>query len=274
MIFDETPLENQDFWDLPITDKWVPVAVESPDVITEEDRFDMLFSLDSVFRYWGSGNDKKFEDELKQITGVSEDGEVIPWDYCDTDVFKVQLFSSAYINGPHAFFNYRTGKVSGCFSIGKWPEKVGTSREELEFVARKWPKYKFFVTFFDNIYTDKTYECKPLCTLLIHNGSIQRVKTRTVNETRYTELSDYTYGSTGCRHHPFLLRYIDNRDNKISDVLSWIYLHVPGFIHRWLIGYNNPWEYQGEQYFSKEEAFELCKKWREKNGKLQLRGNQ
>lgn len=265
MKFDYTPLEDQDFWNLPITDKWVPVTIESPDVITEEDRFDMLFRLDSTFRYFGSGNDHEFEFKLRELTGVDEDGENIPWEYYDTDVFAVELFSSAYVNGPHSFFNFRTGKVSGCFSIGKWPEKVGTSKEELEFIARHYPKYRFFVTFFDNIYNEEGCEVVPVCTLLVHNGSITRVKTRSVNETRYTELTDYTFGSTGCKHHSFIERYMENRDNRISDVLNWIYCHTPSFIFKYIIGYNDPWNYQSEQYFSKEEAFELCRKWRSKN---------
>ena len=42
MKFSYEPLETQNFWEIPISEKWVPVTVESPDVITPEDREDII----------------------------------------------------------------------------------------------------------------------------------------------------------------------------------------------------------------------------------------
>lgn len=236
MKFNETPVEG-DFWNIPLDLKWVPVTVESPDIITEEDRLDMLFRLDSAFTE--GGNDLEFNSRLK---------ESLDWEYLKGEIFRVDLLSSACFYGPSAFFNFRTGRVQGCFEIGKFPESIQSVRQELEFISERYPKYRFFVTFFDNF--------KSICTLLIHNNTIKRVKTRTLKQVKYTELTDYTYGSSGCRHRSFLERYVTVRDNLLSKILMWIMLRVPDFR-------KYPLDYSEEQYFSKREAFELLRRFKD-----------
>lgn len=257
MKFSYEPLETQNFWEIPISEKWVPVTVESPDVITPEDREDMLFRMDNVFTWFGLGNDHDFEAELFKRAKVNEETREIPWETCMTEVFRVDLFSSSYVGGPSAFFNYRTGKVSGCFQIGKWPGSVKYAKDELEFVAKRYPRYRFFVTFFDYFYVGKKCECRPVCTLLVHNGKITQVKTRTSKEVSYTELTDYTYGSTGCKHKNFLDRYMWNRENWLTKLMIWVCLRLPRFSFR----EPDPTSCQEEQYFSKEEAYALAEKW-------------
>lgn len=246
MKFSEEPLKDQNFFDIPLPLKWTPVTIESPDVITEEDRLDMLFRLDTVFQPYGGGNDREFNDRIRELSGFKDN----PWAYYGGGCFRVELFSSSYVYGPHSFFNFRNGKVSGCFSIGKFPQIVGGSLPEFEFIAKRYRKYRFFVTFFD--------DRKSICTLMIFDGKIQRVKTRTLKEVRYTEMTDYTYGSTGCNHRSFVERYVTNRDNLLSRVLSWVVLRLPDFGN----SYDYYLECSEEKYFSDKEAFELCKKWR------------
>lgn len=239
--FDETMHIDQNWKEITINDKWVPVVIESPDIIGWNDTVKMICQCDSMFSgYRVGGNDRVWNRTVWDEAGVPE--EVPDWLYADDPVYKgnmlapaqlklnevrdkfvrkwntnpgicsdatvfqSELFSSAYIGGPFSFVNLKTGKVGLVHNIGKWCGKVGYIADELEWFAKNYPQYKFFVTFCDNDYTEDGVTQIELCTLMLYDGKITRVTTRTKKQFKYVYKINHLKGSTCAKKTPRLIR--------------------------------------------------------------------
>lgn len=227
--FDETLLENQNWKEIGISGKWAPVVIESPYRITYEDTVSMIMRNDYLFSYseYSGGNDRYWNCMLRdyarlpqrvphwvRISNEPNEEEKEFWTKAhylydeeykkickswnrnpagdlDSQVFSVNLFSSAYIGGPYSFVNFSTGEVGLIHNLGKYPSSVGNCAEELEWFAKTYPNYKFFVTFCDD-------ECNytPLVTLMLWNGEIKVVTTRTKEDWEYVAKINHLKGST------------------------------------------------------------------------------
>lgn len=255
--FDETMLENQNWKDIGIQGKWTPVVIESPYCIDYDDTISMIMRCDYLFSNseYAGGNDRdwnkmlrsyaRLPDDFPRWIDYSKDKEFWtkanemqdaafdkvrkewnrnPVDYSDLQVFAVNLFSSAYYKGPYSFVNFATGQVGLMHNIGKWPGSIGNCAEELEWFAKTYPLYKFFVTFCDEDYNEDKDEfyIKPLVTLMLWNGEIKVVTTRTRKEWGYVENINQFKGSTCAKRPSALHRFVWNKTKlwKITTALS------------------------------------------------------
>ena len=304
--FDETVLDNQNWKDVSIQGKWTPVIIESPYCIDYEDTVSMIMRCDDLFSKseYAGGNDhswnkmlrdyaqlpdsfpswikcnedKDFWIKAREIQDAAFDKVCKEWnrnpvDYSDSQVFAVELFSSAYYKGPHSFVNFATGKVGLMHNIGKWPESVGNCAEELEWFAKTYPLYKFFITFCDEDYDKEKDEfyTKPLITLMLWNGEIKVVPTRTRKEWGYVEKINHLKGST-CAKEPNILReFVWSKTSGIRRLIKsfWESEFAKKYLHNArnerVIRYNDRIAFglDHEKYFDRAHAIAVIDDWNE-----------
>lgn len=317
--FDETVLDNQNWKDVSIQGKWTPVVIESSDCIDYGDTVSMIMRCDDLFSKsdYAGGNDhnwnkmlrdyarlpdsfpnwidyskdKKFWTKANEMQDAAFDKVCKEWnrnpvDYSDAQVFAVELFSSPYYKGPHSFVNFATGKVGLIHNIGKWPGSVGNCADELEWFAKTYPSYKFFITFCDSDYNkekDEFYN-KPLITLMLWNGEIKVVPTRTRKEWGYVEKINHLKGSTCAKEPNILHRFVWDKTNlwKIITALS-IRRNIirplvkifwnSKFAEKYLLDAKNEriiqhndkvsFDYDHEKYFDRAHAISVIDDWNE-----------
>ncbi len=304
--FDETVLDNQSWKDITIQGKWTPVIIESPYCIDYEDTVSMIMRCDDLFSKseYAGGNDhswnkmlrdyaqlpdgfpswikcnedKDFWIKAREIEDAAFDKVCKEWnrnpvDYSDSQVFAVELFSSPYYKGPHSFVNFATGKVGLIHNIGKWPGSVGNCAEELEWFAKTYPLYKFFITFCDSVYNEEKDEfyTKPLITLMLWNGEIKVVPTRTRKEWGYVEKINHLKGSTCAKEpnilHRFVLSKLGGIRRKIR--LFWDSEFAKKYLHNIrnerIIRYNDRIAFglDHEKYFDRAHAISVIDDWKE-----------
>lgn len=304
--FDETVLDNQNWKDVSIQGKWTPVIIESPYCIDYEDTVSMIMRCDDLFSKseYAGGNDhswnkmlrdyaqlpdsfpswikcnedKDFWIKAREIEDAAFDKVCKEWnrnpvDYSDSQVFAVELFSSPYYKGPHSFVNFATGKVGLMHNIGKWPESVGNCAEELEWFAKTYPLYKFFITFCDSVYNEEKDEfyTKPLITLMLWNGEIKVVPTRTRKEWGYVEKINHLKGST-CAKKPNVLReFVWSKTSGIRRKIKlfWESEFAKKYLHNArnerVIRYNDRIAFglDHEKYFDRAHAISVIDDWNE-----------
>lgn len=257
MNFDETATDT-DFRNIEFTEKYVTVYIESPDIVSYDDTVSMIMRCDEMFTELGSGNDHDFSDFCKKCAGFPEElprwlRERVPaetYSALDTEyenelqafqtkwhrnpydgwgIFTVSLFGSNFIDGPTSFVNLKTGKVAGVTTIGKWPGDLSEYMEELEWFAGLYPKYKFFLTFKDT---------EIVCTLMLYNGEIKAVKTRTAKEVRHCLRVNHLEGSTCAKRPNFVMRFLDRvrHDSECSTLkykIAWHLSCIPCYLWHW-----------------------------------------
>lgn len=304
--FDETVLENQNWKNITIQGKWTPVIVESPYCIDYEDTVSMIMRCDNLFaksKYSG-GNDhnwnkmlrdyaqlpddfprwiKSYEDkyfwtkaiEMRDAAfdKIRQEWNRNPADGSDAQVFAVNLFSSAYYKGPYSFINFATGQVGLMHNIGKFPDSVGNCAEELEWFAKTYPLYKFFVTFCDEDYDKEKEEfyIKPLVTLMLWNGEIKVVPTRTKKEWGYVEKINHLKGSTCAKMPNALHRFIWNKTSGIRRLIELFW--ESEFAKKYLLNARNEriirhndkisFGHDHEKYFDRAHAISVIDDWNE-----------
>lgn len=91
------------------------------------------------------------------------------------DVFSVDLFSSCYIGGPTAWFDWNTGKIGSVGTIGKWPENLTSVKSQLEDFAQRYKDIPVTVSFYED-------DLKPITAVLIQNGVCDRVDVLPINK--------------------------------------------------------------------------------------------
>ena len=304
--FDETVLDNQNWKDISFQGKWDPVIIESPDCISYYDTVSMIMRCDDLFSKseYAGGNDhdwnkmlrdyaqlpdsfpswikcnedKDFWEKAREIQDTAFDKFCKEWnrnpvDYSDSQVFTVELFSSAYYKGPHSFVNFATGKVGLMHNIGKWPGSVGNCAEELEWFAKTYPLYKFFITFCDSDYNKEKDEfyTKPLITLMLWNGEIKVVPTRTRKEWGYVEKINHLKGSTCAKEPNILHRFVWNKLSGIRRKirLFWDSEFAKKYLHNIrnerIIRYNDKISFglDHEKYFDRAHAIAVIDDWNE-----------
>ena len=257
MKFNET-LEDIDFKNIRFTEKYVTVYIESPDIISYDDTLSIIMRNDEMFTDFSVGNDDDFRDFCRKAAEMPEKlpdwlrnrtprsyYEILEkqyekeleafnnsWNrnpYGVWGVFSCSLFCSAWCNGPRCFVNYSTGKVEGYNTIGKWPESLSECVEELEWFARLYPQYKFFLTFED---------AEIVCTLMLFNGEIRPVKTRTREQVQHCLTADNLKGSTCAERPGFIERFLDkvriNNDlDSLKYKIAWHVSCIPLYIWHW-----------------------------------------
>lgn len=217
--FDETLLENQDWKNFKLdgATKYAPCFIESPDIVSKDDRITMIVRNEKVFYPGGhGGNCDHFNNFCWSLIGVPKN----PWyslnrikvleeleqckktflDAADTwyeekckeymekyginpynAVFESYLICSHYFS-PDSFI-HEDGRISMYHNIGlKWTEMDDIS-DEIEWFAKMYPRYKVFVTLCSHHYDSK--EPTPLITLMLFNGEVKVVTTRTIDQMRY-----------------------------------------------------------------------------------------
>lgn len=304
--FDETVLENQSWKDITIQGKWTPVIVESPYCIDYEDTVSMIMRCDNLFaksKYSG-GNDRNWNKMLRDYAQLPDDfprwiksdedkyfwTKAIemqdatfdkirqewnrnPADSSDMQVFAVNLFSSAYYKGPYSFVNFATGQVGLINNIGKFPGSVGNCAEELEWFAKTYPLYKFFVTFCDEDYDKEKEEfyIKPLVTLMLWNGEIKVVPTRTKKEWGYVEKINNLKGSTCAKIPNTLHRFVWSKTSGIRRLIKSFWesefakKHLLNARNERIIRYNDKisFNHDHEKYFDRAHAIAVIDDWNE-----------
>ena len=304
--FDETVLDNQNWKDISFQGKWDPVIIESPDCISYDDTVSMIMRCDDLFSKsdYAGGNDhdwnkmlrdyarlpdsfpnwikcnedKDFWEKARETQDAAFDKVCKEWnrnpvDYSDAQVFAVELFSSAYYKGPHSFVNFATGKVGLMHNIGKWPGSVGNCAEELEWFAKTYPLYKFFITFCDSDYNEEKDEfyTKPLVTLMLWNGEIKVVPTRTRKEWGYVEKINHLKGSTCAKEPNILHRFVWSKLSGIRRKirLFWDSEFAKKYLHNIrnerIIRYNDKISFglDHEKYFDRAHAIAVIDDWNE-----------
>ena len=303
--FDETVLENQNWKNITIQGKWTPVIVESPYCIDYEDTVSMIMRCDNLFaksKYSG-GNDQNWNKMLRDYAQLPDDfprwiksyedkyfwTKAIemrdaafdkirqewnrnPADGSDMQVFAVNLFSSAYYKGPYSFINFATGQVGLMKNIGKFPDSVGNCAEELEWFAKTYPLYKFFVTFCDEDYDKEKEEfyIKPLVTLMLWNGEIKVVTTRTKKEWGYVEKINHLKGSTCAKMPNALYRFVWSKTSGIRRLIElfWESEFAKKYLlnarNERIIRYNDKISFhEHEKYFDRAHAISVIDDWNE-----------
>lgn len=304
--FDETVLENQNWKNITIQGKWTPVIVESPYCIDYEDTVSMIMRCDNLFaksKYSG-GNDRNWNKMLRDYAQLPDDfprwiksnedkyfwTKAIemqdaafdkvrqewnrnPADGSDAQVFAVNLFSSAYYKGPYSFVNFATGQVGLINNIGKFPDSVGNCAEELEWFAKTYPLYKFFVTFCDEDYDKEKEEfyIKPLVTLMLWNGEIKVVTTRTKKEWGYVEKINHLKGSTCAKMPNALYRFVWSKTSGIRRLIELFW--ESEFAKKYFLNAHNEriirhndkisFEHDHEKYFDRAHAISVIDDWNE-----------
>lgn len=298
---------NEPNWkDINISGKWAPVIIESPYFISYEDTVSMIMRCDGVFTGFG-GNDRSWNKLLRDYAGVPEKTpNWISYDYyCNSglkdlyeqqiiskfekewnintnrDIFNINLFSSAYIDGPYSFVNYKTGKVGLIHNVGKWPDNIGNFAEELEWFANTYPLYPFFITFCDDDRTEN-----PICTLLLYEGKIKRVITRTKKDWNYVKKINHLEGATSKNKMKNKLHKFIWRDTNIWRILIalsikrniirplsrkfWESDFAKKYLHNIrnekIIKYNDKRmfdDYENEKYFDRAHAISVIDDWKQ-----------
>ena len=292
--FDETLHSDQDWQHITISGKWTPVIIESNNVVSYKDTISMIMRIDPMFdpHYPYAGNDSDWRNFCREYTHVPE--EIPFWirnyhewtddvnkewgrnfGLSDSTIFDINLFSSSYIGGPYSFVNYKTGKVGLIKNIGKWPESVGGSEEELKWFTETYPQYKFFVTFCDNECWGEEKNTKALCTLMLYNGEIKRVTTRQYKDWKYCYNINHLKGST-CAKNSVLKRLIWDKTNlwkitsrlpKLRDIRRWFCENIAKdrFINIWnnyVMDHNyRIMNMDHEKYFDKKHAMAIMDEW-------------
>lgn len=257
MKFDET-LEDIDFKKIKFTEKYVTVYIESPDIISYDDTLSMIMRNDEMFTDFPIGNDRDFRDFCRKTAGMPEElpdwvRKRVPRSYYDIldkqyekefdifakrwntnpygvwGIFCCSLFCSAWCDGPRSFVNLKTGKVQGYNTIGKWPESLSESLEELEWFAGLYPQYKFFLTFED---------ADIVCTLMLYKGEIKAVKKRTSEEVQHCLNADNLNGSTCAKRPNFVLRFLNkvmynNEFESLKYKIAWHLSCIPCYLWYW-----------------------------------------
>ena len=243
--FDETPaigVEEPNAWEhYAINGKWTPVIIESPYYITYKDTVEMIMRIDGMFDPYNhyQGNDQNWRNFCRNYCNVptelpdwytkkhpwgSKEYESLEAEYdeacdkfnekwgrighvCDSTVFDINLFASSYVGGPYSFVNFKTGRVGLIHNIGKWPERVGNFKEELEWITKTWSHYKFFVTFCDDECYEHEKDTTTICTLMLYNGTITEVMPRKYKDWKYVYNINQLEGST-CAKRSWLSRIL------------------------------------------------------------------
>lgn len=218
--FDETLVENQDWKNFQLDEetKYVPVFIESPDIVSEEDRITMLVRCEEVFDPYGyGGNCEEFNTFCRSLMGVPEYPRDL-FNYLSDEKYKdickhvreeykkkckefierfninetQGVFESALVTScffrPRSFI-HRDGRIGDFHNIGiKWTEMEDIS-EEIEWFAKLYPQYKVFLTLCRDRFNDK--EPIPQITLMLYKGDVKVVTTRTVKQMRYVTKMSY-----------------------------------------------------------------------------------
>ena len=292
MKFDETDIEKS--WKLlKLTDKYTTVIIESPDVIAVEDRISMIMRCEDMFtsRY-GSGNDTEFADWCLKLVGyprqlprwadeaLSEHPDIRDevWNVYEKeiekfeknwnmnpepDIFEVNLLGSCY-GEPKSFVNLETGKVGNVKKIGKYCESIYEFENEIEWFAKTYPQYKFFLTFktSDDGYGENAHNTH---TLMIYNNTVKVVTTRTDEETKYVYSINHFKGSTCARRYniidyiSYITRFYKVKNFIIDRVLSELF---PSWYYDYSVKKIEEYsEHKQEKYFDKAHARDILTYW-------------
>ena len=314
--FDETVLENQNWKGIEISGKWAPVVIESPDIINYDDTVSMIMRCEYLFgsSEYSGGNDHDWNHMLRTMAGLPSkfpnwikynDDNKDFWfkvrdkrdeaykEFCkkwntnpaissDLQIFSVNLFSSSYIGGPFSFVNYSTGKVGLIHNIGKWPNKVDVCEEELNWFAKTYPNYKFFVTFCNS---EDDYAA--LVTLMIYNGEIKVVTTRTREDWKYVFKINHLKGATSKNPLKNPLKNSIHRfvwkDTKLWEIIIKLSInrniiyplskkfwdsdfaknHLTNIRNERIIKHNDRimFDYDNEKYFDRAHAVDIIQEW-------------
>lgn len=295
--FDETSFSNKEtkWQDITLEGKWCPVIIESPDIISYDDTVSMIMRCDGLFSgYRRAGNDYdwnnklcdaagcpveipfSYREELKKhypkfdywefynlkVEEFRKEWNTNPGSHSDFQIFQVELFSSCYAGGPLSFVNYKTGKVGFVHNIGKWPESIDEAEEELEWFAKTYPQYKFFVTFCDDPFIDESREIKPVCTLMLYEGEIKQVTTRTYRDFKYVFKINHLKGSyLAKKRRSFfkrLIRYYRLRRFIYEKIISKISVSL---YNEYVIQHNYSFNFDNEKYFDYPHAMSVIDDW-------------
>lgn len=219
--FDETLLEDQDWKNFKLdgATKYAPVFIESPDIVRKDDIITMIVRNEEVFypghhggncdhfnnfcwsligvpeSPWYSINRIKVPEELKQckktiLDLADEQYEKKCKEYFEKyginpygSVFESYLICSCYMS-PDSFI-HENGRIAMFNTICiKWPEMEDIS-DEIEWFAKMYPQYKVFVTLCSHSFNEEDNIPKPLFTLMLFNGDVKVVTTRTIDQMRY-----------------------------------------------------------------------------------------
>ena len=293
MYFNDTPLDDQNWEDFRLTDKYTHCVIESPDLIDYDDCVSMIMRNELMFGELGSGNDSDYrkwcrehagypaefprwfintlDPESKETFNTLLDNKIEEfnekWNRNPSlDIFTVDLFASQRYSGPSSFVNLKSGKVGNVTAIGKWDETIGESKEEILWFAKTYPQYKFFLTF---KVSDDGFgkNRKNAYTLMLFNGKVTVVKTRTNKETDYVYRINHYYGSTLAKRPGFITRFIHmlGSDSLLYKIVS----KFIGIRYRVRVFYNKicnrvMYKLFPEYWYSKEieddERFRECNK--------------
>jgi hypothetical protein len=315
--FDESPaigVEEPNAWEnYHISGKWAPVVIESPYCITYKDTVEMIMRIDEMFDPYNpyQGNDQDWREFCRDYCNVPKEipswvKDKYPWgtetfdklyeDYheacdkfnekwgrighvCDGTVFEIDLFASSYIGGPSSFVNFKTGRVGLIHNIGKWPETVGSCKEELEWIAKNWPNYKFFVTFCDDECYGHEQDTTTICTLMLYNGKITEVMPRKYEDWKYVYKINQLEGSTCAKRSyiPWKIRRFIPSPWRIKRFFmeKIAQKHFVNLWNEYVIDHNySIRSMDGEKYFDAKHAMAVMDDWlsvlreREKNEKV------
>lgn len=315
--FDESPaigVEEPNAWEnYHISGKWTPVIIESPDIISYKDTVEMIMRIDEMFDPYNpyQGNDQDWRNFCRDYCNVPTElpdwyTKKHPWDseerkaleaehdeacdkfnekwgrighICDGTVFGIELFASSYIGGPFSFVNFKTGRVGLIHNIGKWPECVGNSKEELEWITKNWPQYKFFVTFCDDECYGHEKDTTTICTLMLYNGKITEVMSRKYEDWKYVYKINQLEGSTCAKksHIPWKIRRLIPSPWKIKRFFmeKIAQKHFVSLWNEYVIDHNySIRSMDGEKYFDAKHAMAVMDDWlsvlreRERNEKV------
>lgn len=302
--FDESPaigVEEPNAWEhYAINGKWTPVIIESPDLISYKDTVEMIMRIDEMFDPYNpyQGNDQDWRDFCRSYCNVpvelpdwytkkhpwgSEERKALEAEHdeacdkfnekwgrighiCDGTVFEIDLFASSYIGGPSSFVNFKTGRVGLVHNIGKWPGCVGNSKEELEWITKTWPQYKFFVTFCDDECYGHEKDTTTICTLMLYNGKITEVMPRKYEDWKYVYKINQLEGSTCAKrsHIPWKIRRLIPSPWRIKRFFM-EKIAKKYFVNLWneyVIDHNySIHEMDGEKYFDRKHAMGIMDDW-------------
>ena len=302
--FDESPaigVEEPNAWEhYAINGKWTPVIIESPDFISYKDTVEMIMRIDEMFDPYNpyQGNDQDWRDFCRNYCNVPAElpnwyTDKHPWNskerealeaerdeacdkfnekwgrighVCDGTVFEIDLFASSYIGGPSSFVNFKTGRVGLIHNIGKWPGTVGSCKEELEWIAKNWPNYKFFVTFCDDECYGHEQDTTTICTLMLYNGKITEVMPRKYEDWKYVYKINQLEGSTCAKKSriPWKVRRLIPSPWRIKKFFM-EKIAKKYFVNLWneyVIDHNySIHELDGEKYFDRKHAMGIMDDW-------------
>jgi hypothetical protein len=283
-----------------INGKWTPVIIESPYCITYKDTVEMIMRIDGMFDPYNpyQGNDSNWRDFCRNYCNVPKEipnwvKDKYPWgtetfdklykDYkeacdnfnkkwgriasvSDSTVFEIDLFASSYIGGPQSFVNFKTGRVGLIHNIGKYPGTVGSCKEELEWITKNWPYYKFFVTFCDDECYGHEKDTTTICTLMLYNGEISEVMPRNYKDWKYVYKINHLDGSTCAKksHISWKIRRFITFPWRIKRFFM-EKIAKKYFVNLWneyVIDHNySICELDNEKYFDRKHAMSIMDDW-------------